>query len=181
MSEIAKELAAREHVMLLIGLLGIGTTLFSLLLYTRAFEYPAITRTAENGIERTYITFVDPLGSFFPLVLASGLFLSIYGFWRSRSLLAANKRKVRSVFLLGCILTLLSLLNVRRVTSISNVDYELGFPLPWLTYTIQGITSVNMLMPTRWIFFVFPFWLVVSSISLFLLWKLKDKEMELTS
>ncbi len=179
MSEIPKVLAARRHVSLLIGLLGVGMMLFSILLYMRIFEYPIITRSIDNnGIVRIDITYVDSLSSLFPIVLALGLILSIRGFWRSKSMLAANRGKVRSVFLLGCVFTLLSLLNVHYVNSISYTAYELGFPLPWLVYLMQGITSANMLMPTIWIVFVFPFWLVVSSISLLLLWKLKEKEME---
>lgn len=163
--------------MLLMGVLGIGTMLSSLLLYMRIFEYPVITRRIDsNGIVRVDIVYADSLSSLFPIVLALGLFLSIYGFWCSRSLLIPNRGKVRSVFLLGCVFTLLSLLNVHRVTSISYVAYEFGFPLPWLAYSIGGITRVNMLMPTRWVFFVFPFWLAVSSISLLLLWKLKEIE-----
>jgi len=178
-SEIATELAARERVMLLTGLLGIGTMLSSLLLYMRIFEYPVITRSIDNnGVVGVDITYADSLSSLFPIVLALGLFLSIYGFWRSRRLLVTNRRKVRSVFLLGCIFTLLSLLNVHYVNSIDYTAYELGFPLPWLLYLIQGIAPVNMLMPAIWIVFVFPFWLAVSSISLLLLWKLKEKEME---
>lgn len=165
--------------MLLIGMLGISAMLFSLLLYMRIFEYPVITRRIENnGIIGVDITYADSLSSLFPVVLALGLFLSIHGFWHSRSLLVTNRGKVRSVFLLGCIFTLLSLLNVHYVTSIDYTAYDLGFPLPWLTYLIQGIAPVNMLMPTIWAIFVFPFWLAVSSISLLLLWKLKEKEME---
>lgn len=178
-SEIAKELAARARIMLLIGLLGIGTMLSSLLLYMRIFEYPVTTRSVDNnGVIGVDITYVDPLSSLFPIVLALGLFLSIHGFWRSRSLLVANRGKVRSVFLLGCVFSLLSLLNVHFVNGIDYTAYELGFPLPWLAYSIGGITRVNMLIPTMGMFFVFPFWLTVSSISLLLLWKLKDKEME---
>ncbi len=167
--------------MILIGLLGIGAMLFSLLLYMRIFAYPVTTKSIENGVVGIQITYVDSLGSLFPIVLALGSFLSISGFWRSRSLLAANKRRVRSVFLFGCTLTLLSLLNLHYVNSIDYTAYEMGFPLPWLTYLIQGITPVNMLMPTVWIIFVFPFWLAVSSISLSLLWRLKEKEMERTT
>jgi len=175
-SEIAKELAARERVMLLIGLLGLGTMLFSIVLYMRIFEYPVITRGIDNGIDRINITYADSLSSLFPVVLALGLFLSIHGFWRSRSLLVANRGKVRSVFLLGCVFTLLSLLNVHYVNSLDYTAYELGFPLPWLLYLIQGIVPVNMLMPTIWMVFVVPFWLAVSSVSLLLLWKLKEIE-----
>lgn len=162
--------------MLLTGLLGIGTILSSLLLYMRIFEYPVITRSIEDGVVGVDITYVDSLGSLFPVVLASGLFLSIRGFWRSRSLLVVNRGKVRSVFLLGCVFTLLSLLNVHYVNGIDYTAYELGFPLPWLLYLIQGIAPVNMLMPTIWMVFVVPFWLAVSSVSLLLLWKLKEIE-----
>jgi hypothetical protein len=177
-SKIAKELAARNSVVtLLLGLFGIGLMLSSLLFYMRILEYPVITRSVgNNGLVGVNITYVDSLSSLFPIVLALGLFLSIRGFWHSRNLLVTNRGKVRSVFLLGCVFTLLSLLNMHYVNSVDYSAYELGFPLPWLLYLNQGITQVNMLMPTVWLIFVFPFWLAVSSVSMLLLWKLKKIE-----
>jgi hypothetical protein len=70
------------------------------------FQYQVITKTSENVVS---ITFVDPVYPALPIFFVAGLFLSIYGFYQSRSLLASNRRKVALVLGVGAALTALSL------------------------------------------------------------------------
>jgi len=145
--------------MLALAVAGVGILLLSQAAYMQVFSYPVMTRNTENGVLHVEITYIDPLASLFPFLLATGLVVSMCAFWKSRSLLSLYKREIWMGLLAGAILTLFSLIYAQhQPTQGPNDYYDYGFPLPWLVNIIVDLVHRSIWAPTPWVIDDLLFW-----------------------
>jgi hypothetical protein len=127
--------AANQKVMLMLAIVGVVMLLLAQAAYMEVFSYPVTTRGIQNGISHVDITYVDPLYNLFPILVVVGISLSVYGFWKSKSIVGMHKRTIAAAFVIAAIATILSLLRMtHELTTGPNDYYYYGFPLPWVEH-----------------------------------------------
>lgn len=146
--------------MVIVAMTGIGLILLSQAAYMEVFSYSVVTRNIENGILHVDITYVNPISSFFPVFLVSGVLTTAVGLWKSRNLLSKHRRPIQFGLLLGTTLTLLSAIYVQhQLSNGPNEYYNYGLPLPWLVNVIVDLPfHGSTWFPTPWLIDDLLFW-----------------------
>jgi hypothetical protein len=115
-----------QRTALVMGLAGVCV----LLAIPWLMSLSCMTTTTSADAKTVYITYVYPVDPFLPILLVAGVLLSVYGFWKSRTLLVERRRRIGWIFTLGSVLTVASLLRVEHVLAVSYDAYHYGFPFP---------------------------------------------------
>ena len=152
--------AARQKVMFPLVIFGVGVLLLAQAAYMEVFSYPVTSSVIQNGIRNVNVTYVDPLYNLFPVLVIVGISLSVYGFWKSRSVIRMHRRTIATAFGIGALATILSVVRLtHQLTTGPNDYYYYGFPLPWLEHVFIGIhLPGDLWLPTPFVIDDILFW-----------------------
>ena len=154
--------------MLLLAILGLGVLLLAQAAYMEVFSYPVTTIEIRDGLRLANITYVDPLYNLFPVLVIVGISLSVYGFWKSKSVIGIHKRTIASAFGVAAVAMIVSLLMAtHQMATGPNDYYYYGFPLPWLEHVfIDFPLSHDLWSPTPFVIDDVLFWGAVAYLGL---------------